>query len=403
MSDKSGFAGWRMVAIAFLAQGCAMGVAGGAYGTALVSLENELGITRALASSALSVMLLSLGICSPFVGNLLNRISIRTAMMVGAVLCAAGNAIIAYAPSFAYILAAFALLIGPGACLLGPVSVSLLVSRWFERDLGKALTLANAPLFLLITPPLAAIVLTFGGRQLLYSVIAGIFVFLFFLLGLVVDRPEDVGQMMRREDETANSVAVEARASMSTGSLLTSGTFWLLSLGVGVFSGVSSAFITHSVALARSKGTDLESASIMLSSYGVGMVIGSLVFGWLNDKIGPVRTLLLTSAIQAAIWFILIATTQIWLLLVLACLIGCCIGAVVGLHGAGINEFFGKPSFGRAMGLSYFLKIPFLFAIAPLSGHLFDSSGNYRSTLVMYGVLTLFAAVMFISLRSGKR
>src|ERR1700680_4805776 len=96
---NSRFLGWRMVAIALLAQNCALGLPAGSYSTVLASFQAQFGVSRAAVSSALGIMYASMGVLSPFAGVLLQRFSVRRVMIFAAGLSAAAYCALAFANS----------------------------------------------------------------------------------------------------------------------------------------------------------------------------------------------------------------------------------------------------------------------------------------------------------------
>src|ERR1700693_972512 len=99
-SAEEPVSGWRMVGIAFLAQNCAIGVTAGTYGPVLPWFQAEFGTSRAVASSAIGIMYASMGVISPFIGVMLQKVAVRKAMLIGAALCALAYSLLAFAGSF---------------------------------------------------------------------------------------------------------------------------------------------------------------------------------------------------------------------------------------------------------------------------------------------------------------
>ena len=84
------FSGWRVVLLCFLAQNLAMGFAFGSFGPLLASTEQHFGVTRTVATTGMSLILLAIGGLSPLLGGLLQKVSVRSAMIGGAALSALG-------------------------------------------------------------------------------------------------------------------------------------------------------------------------------------------------------------------------------------------------------------------------------------------------------------------------
>jgi MFS family permease len=393
------FLGWRVVALCWLAQNCAIGLSCGSYGAALTTLQRDIGANRAEVSYGLGVMLLTLGLVSPLVGAALQRIRVRAVMVAGALLNVAGYVLLTRISMLWQLIAIFALLIGPGACMLSMIPASTIVSRWFEKDRGKALAITNMPAFMLIVPPIAARLVASGGTHVLYWAIAAAFVALLPVLVLIVERPEHVGQTMRREDTAWRGGPGQAPVPKASRDIWGDHRFWLLSLGVGILTGCGSVYTTHIIPIVTDRGIPLATAALPMSAFGAGTLIGSVVFGWLIDRFGAVPMLIVNAAAQFVLWALLAYVVALMPMAAIGLVIGACMGALVALHGSALSEMFGPACFSRAMGFSYLVKVPFLFGLTPLAGHLYDVSGNYRSALLGVCGLAAITLAMFVALR----
>src|SRR6266403_4130570 len=89
MEANARFLGWRLVLLCFLAQNLSLGFALGSFGPLLASTEQNFGVTRAIAATGMSLIMLAIGVLSPLIGGLLQHLSIRIAMIGGALLSAA--------------------------------------------------------------------------------------------------------------------------------------------------------------------------------------------------------------------------------------------------------------------------------------------------------------------------
>ena len=400
MGSTTGTA-WKMAGIASVLQNWGVVTSIVAYGAALATIEHDLATTRAMASIATSLQLLALGLMSPVVGILLQRVPLRVLLVAGVALGAAGSLVVAFAPHIYWVLAAYALLIGPSSCILGPVTVATLVSRWFDKDRGTALSLANVPIFLLVVPPGAAWLIEAGGRPLLFGVLAAGYLLLLPLIAMVRERPDAVAALAVAADDVVPMP--QPSAILTNGQLLARWRFWVLNLGVGVLTGSGVAYTTHGYQIIADKGIDLTLAASVLSAYGLGTVLGVFVFGWLIDRIGALPSLVLGGGILAGLWIAFGLVLQLQPLYLISGLFGATMGSVVAMHGAAITELFGPANVSRAMGLAYFLKIPFLFGFPYLLGKLHDMQHDYVMSLVITAVLVAVAAAMFTILALASR
>lgn len=381
---------WRAVILCAIAQNCAMGLAFGSFGPLLASTEQHFGVSRAVATTGMSMIMLAIGGLSPFLGGLLQRISVRAAMIAGALLSAFGYWGLAFANSFQVALVMFAL-IGVGVSLtaiLGPLTV---ISRWFETNRGKMLAIVNLPILMFLTPYIAAEALPVYGRFALLGAVGTIFVVLALLLTQLVERPP-----ISAQDAAGSTSRVPGRGD-NFASIMKSPAFWLLSLGIGIMAGSGTAFVVHIVPFGMAKQMSLQSAAALLSVYAAAGIAGTLLLGWICDRIGPPTTLLISTLCQALLWWGFLHAEGAPLYL-LAALLGICLAPIVTLHGAAISHMFDSASVSRAMGYSFSIKLPFIFAFAPGMGFFFDRLGGYEVPFLITAALLAVAAVFFYAM-----
>src|SRR5882757_3076140 len=118
---RAPFSGWRMVALCFVVLNCALGVNFAAYGSLVEAIQREFATSRAIAASGPSVLNLAMGLLAPFAGAVMRGVPLRRLMAAGALMNAAGYLLITQLHSAYAMLACYALLIGPGFCLIGVI------------------------------------------------------------------------------------------------------------------------------------------------------------------------------------------------------------------------------------------------------------------------------------------
>jgi cyanate permease len=403
------FSGWRVVLLCFLAQNLSMGFAVGSFGPLLASTEQHFGVTRAIAATGMSLIMLAIGVLSPLIGGLLQHLSIRIAMIGGALLSAAGYWGLAILPSFSLALLMFGL-IGAGVSILAILGPPTLVNRWFISDRGKMLSIVNLPIALFVTPFIIAAVLPNLGRFAILGAMGTICLLLIPLLLLIVEDPARVGQVPRGSDsrsiQTSTGKATDAGTAtnrpLSSREILTSGPFWLLSLGIGLMAGSGTVFMVHIVPFGIEKQMSLQTAASLLSVYGGAGIIGTLLFGWIADFIGPRAALVLSALCQALLWCGLLHVTGLPLFL-LAGLLGICVVPGPTLHGAALSNLFGPVNISSAMGISYAVMLPFILSFAPFVGFLFALAGGYRLPFLLTAGMLALACLFFLLMAIDSR
>jgi MFS family permease len=362
----------------------------GSFGPMLATTEAHFNISRAVAATGMSAMMLALGGLAPLVGGMLSRAPARFTMIGGALISAIGYYGLALASNFYFALVMYCL-IGTGiitVALLGPI---VLINRWFVASRARMLSIVNLPIALLFTPNLIALLLPKFGRSAILVSIGSAFFLLILALLLLPERPP---QAITSNGAGGN---LSAAPRLTVIQILAKPAFWLATIGVGVVAGAGVAYVVHIVPFGTAQSLSLQAASALLSVYSAFGILGSLALGWLADRVGAPRTLILDAVVLAVIWCILphISGAPMY---VASALMGAFVIPITTLHGAALGEIFDVNSFSRAMGCSYAVKLPFIMGFAPAVGLLFQRFGGYRVPFMLTGCLLACAAISFLLL-----
>lgn len=396
---RAPFHGWRMVALAFVILNLALGVNFTAYGSLVEAIQREFHTTRALASAGPSVLNLAMGLMAPFAGAVMRRVPLKTLMLAGIVMNALGYVLITQVHSIGAMLACYAVLIGPGFCLIGVIPCTTIVSNWFVEGRGRAIGIINMPFGNTLMPLAAAFMLQSFGLRATFLGCGILLAALIPLILTLVDRPDRIGQRARGDGLATEEHATGAGA-MTTAQILRFAPFWVLTLGVGLMSAGGMVMVTHLVALGMGRGLALSSASLLLAGFGVAGVAGAPIFGWLSDRLGGGRAFAILCFAQVVPWLgLIVAGGSLPVLLLLAMAIGLCSNAITTLFGTTTGEWLGAANVSAGMGLCYLLQIPFLFGAAPLAGAMFDATGGYSATILLHTASFVVMGLIFLLYR----
>jgi MFS family permease len=393
--------GARMVVLSWLAYNMTFGLAFGSYGTFVTTFETKFQVTRSVSTLGLPLVLLSLALLAPFVGGLIGRISIRAMMIAGAALSAAGYLLLDFADGMGPVLADYALLIGPGAVLLGALLPSVLVTNWYDTGRGRALGIVNMPLLVGIVPPVSYWMTDHLGIGIVFAVMAAAMLALVPVLFLVVDRPADrglrpIGAGSAADGEPLAPVPVGYRA------IARQPTYWMVALTGCVMSGGAVTMVTHFVAMAVGWGIDPTRAALLVTAVGFMGVVGSPLFGFVADRIGGSSSLALNAALQAAMWLLMLSHPAFPLLLTITAILGTASGGMVPAMNTALSERFGAENIGRTYGLFVFINLPFTVGLPALTGYLFDATGGYTAAFIGIAAALSLVAAMGLALRIAE-
>ena len=168
-------AGWTVVAGAFFGYAIAQGLMH-SYAVFLVAYLGEFGWGRAETSVAYSISQLVIGISSPIIGALVDRLGTRALVAAGAILLAGGLAASATVSSLWQVVVLYGLVMTLGSNCLGLVVSVPLLSRWFVERRGLAISIVQSAngFGRAASAPAVQLLITAAGWRRSYLVLAGL-------------------------------------------------------------------------------------------------------------------------------------------------------------------------------------------------------------------------------------
>lgn len=146
--------------------------------------------------------------------------------------------------------------------------------------------------------------------------------------------------------------------------------------------------------LRQELGLAIETVGWLLSAYGAGLLVGSMLGGWLSDH---VRTARLTAALFfVSVWVLLLLglVTQVPLLAALLLLSGTLDGAIRTLHQRLIMEYCEVAQRSRAQALSRVARNLGMAAAGVAGGGL--AQADFRWVFFASAAMTLLALLWFV-------
>jgi hypothetical protein len=130
---------------------------------------------------------------------------------------------------------------------------------------------------------------------------------------------------------------------------------------------------------------------------------GSIIFGWIADRLGGARGLALLAFNSAVLFTLLLLDLPF---AALAVVIG-----LFGLHGAGmipnlsraLAHSLGQGSFSRAFGLATACGVPFTVIAVMGMATVYTRTGSYAPAITALAVLLVVAAVLAFTARGAPK
>jgi len=394
--DSLRYPGWRVVII------CQIGVLSG-IATIFFTLftlfikpwQHDFGWNREQISLAFAIAAMSVAICSPVMGRLLDRFEPRKLIAGMMVAFGLGFASLATLTPNLGRFEATAVLIGIAGTGTYQLGYARIVASWFERRLGAALSVvvAGSGLGSLFLPPLVQHSITVYGWRPTILILA----ILPLLIGapltfLFAPSPRDHSPRKTSGSQSGAVIGLSWREALATRS------YWLIVLGVGCMSLAENGVLVHLAPMLSDRGLRVEDAAFIVSIIGGSAVAGRLLLGWILDYV---------EGAAIAVGALLLAGSGIFLLgharsfhaAALASLVaGLGMGCEYDLIPYMLKRYFGMRSFSTLYGLSYSVYAVAGGTAPLLLGYVYDATGSYTRILSIFSAIVVGVALAMLTL-----
>ena len=342
---------------------------------ALPAIQADFGIARAEAALPYTLAMLGFGGGGVLMGRLADRFGIAIPALLGTVMMAAGYVSAGLSASLWQVALAHGLLIGFGcSATFGPLMAD--ISHWFARRRGIAVAVAASGNYIsgTIWPTLVQHFIATQGWRATHIGIGVVCLLLMLPLLLVLRRPLEA---------QAHAAAGVAAAKRQAEAPFSPRTLQILLCVAGVACCVAMAMPqVHIVAYCGDLGYGVARGAEMLSlMLGCGIVsrIGS---GFIADRIGGVRTLLLGSLLQGAALVLYLLFDGLFSLYVISALFGLFQGGIVPSYAIIVREYFSPREAGTRVGLVLMATLIGMALGGWMSGKIFDLAGSYQAAFL---------------------
>ena len=403
------FYGWVLVGVLLLILSLGLGAAIYMYSVVAGAVNTEFAASRFMLMLGSTGMFLMIGFCSPAVGRFLDSYPSRWILLTGAMAMGLGFIMIAVSTHIWMVVASYVLFLGVGAAILSPLTVSILLSRWFVRRRGLAIGIAalGTQLGGFVYPPLAVAAMdVYGWRIAIGGLGVAVMLILPVLIWLLVaDYPGDRNQVPDGEwrappqgDENAQA-ALPATVKLSFRKLLRQRNFLLAVAIISVLSAANTVLVANLSLFATDIGEIPARGALMVSFTALLGIVFSPLIGWLCDvvNIKVMGCVVILSLALACLVFSVANTFP--LLLVATFFQGVGGGGVYPLWASLVGHLYHIRVYGQAMG-AVTLVAALISAAAPvLGGWSHDASGSYRLMFIIMLVILLATSLLTVLIR----
>jgi MFS family permease len=368
---ESAYAWLRLVAS--LAVMTVSGVGMYAVAVALPVIQAEFGIDRSDASLPYTATMIGFGVGGILMGRLSDRFGVMAPVILGAAGLGLGFIAAGNASSLWQFAIAQGLLIGLLGTSAGFAPLVADTSLWFTRRRGIAVAICASGNYLAGAAwptVLQHYFDTVGWRTTFTGV--GIFCVVTILpLALLLRRRPPALHTHEGASHETKRIDVSRQALLVL----------LCIAGVACCVAMSMPQV-HIVAYCGDLGFPAARGAEMLSlMLGFG-IVSRLASGWICDRIGGLRTLLLGSALQGVALLLFLPFNSLLSLYVVSAMFGLFQGGIVPSYAIIVREYFPPSAAGANVGLIIMCTLLGMALGGWMSGAVFDLTGSYRAAFL---------------------
>lgn len=316
-------------------------------------------------------------------GMLADRWGPRLVCMTGMVFIAMGLFLTSLAQSLTTVYLSYGLLVGLGIAFVYTPSIAS-VQPWFNKRRGLASGIASSGVGAgtLILPVVVSYLLTeINWREALQMMSLGV-----LLIGLTA------GFLLKRAPNLSGNTSGQLPGLTLSAALKTPSFKWLY---MGTLLGAPVMFVpfAHISAAARDAGVPDAQAVGLVGLIGIGSLVGRFAIGWLADRMGRIKTLMLMQGLMGLSYLVWAGAQDRWVFAVFALWFGLSYGSIVSLLPAICMDLFGGRAVSAIIGTLYTGAALGNLLGPVLAGQVFDMTQSYA--LVIWITLGISALATY--------
>jgi MFS family permease len=405
-----------IVGAVFIADFLASGVGGFMVPLFFKPMTEEMGWSLTLLTGVLTAQTIANAAVSPILGPLVDRLGAKPVMVWGAVVAGLGLIALTRITEVWHFWVLYAAVGALGLNEMGGLTGPVLISKWFVRRRGKALSLATLGTTAggaVMAPILGFLIAGIGWRDTLGVMGIMLIVIMVPVALLFVRRqPEDMGLLPDGDPDAAagpagrsgNRRPAAAEESWTVKEAMRTRTLWMLIISLNLIQLASSAIVFQLVPfLTLQEGMSAQAAGMVLTARLVVATFSRLLWGFAADRFS------IHSCLAFAFFSRALGPISLVVLPYPANVIAMLVSNIAGggfqvLQPMAFANYYGRKHQGAIQGLTR----PFL-TVSSLVGPLiisfaFDLTGTFDPVFMASSVLGVVSAgVAYLAVKPVKR
>lgn len=373
-----------------------------AFGIVFKPISEEFHWDRGTVSISSMINWISFGLGNLAFGTLTDRFGSRRVMIFGGIIFVIGTLLMSQIHSVWHLYLFFGILIAIGRSAAG-VPLTALVTRWFTKNQGLALALAQSQnVGSAVFAPLTVFFLAQYGWRGAYIGLGAIGLLIIPLALLMRDhhtsRPATASTGPQTGAPSANLSGMTLREAAKTRA------FWTLNLMVIGCCTCHSCILLHGVNHMTDVGLSATTASHVVAVMAIFGMIGKIANGLLADKVGAKWSMAGILFLQAITIPIFVHAHEVPTFYMWAVLFGTGFGGPMPVYAMLFREYFGIRHIGSILGVFFMVAALGMGSGSMMGGLLYNMFGSYAIPFFTSTTTGLIAAFLALTLPPvGKR
>jgi len=412
------FYGWYIVGVAFICYLTSSFALSSTLSVFMKPLTAEFRVSRGVFSFIRSGEVMFSSVIAFLVGPLIDRYGARWLIVTGALVAGAGYILLSQAHQFWQFMVIRWLPITVGDTLMGYMVINVMISRWFIRKRGRAISIANMGNGIAKAGiPLVAVALfALVGWRNTWMVFGLVTLAMVVLpaFALVRRSPEDVGLQPdgalappraspgvapRPEAAWAHAADVE----WTRAEAVRTGTFWLLVVTYGTVTFGIIGLNLHIHPYITDIGYSPEAASTVMGMMALTQTAGNLAWGVVGERIDVRKAAAAQFLLQACGLALALAYTGLVPVSLGFVIYGFGLGGILVIRELLWANYFGRVSLGRVRNLGIMITRTGTTVGPPFFGFFHDYTGSYVLSFGVFIAALLVSALLVLAVGPPRK
>jgi len=379
------------------------------HGVILDPLRHAHGWSKGTVSSAITLYFFLNGIVGFIIGRWMDRYGPKWFLVCGSAVFGIGLGSLNWIDSIPQLFLIYAVM-SVGFCSTSLVPINMLITRWFIKKRGLAMSIANTGLSVggVILVPLASHLIIHLGLDKALPILGGIYMLVMIPMAIlfIKQQPSDVGQYPDGEERPKgndghqkNTVDANQMRIWTRRQALKTVAFWSIALTFMLALGGQIAYLVHQVSfLGQYLGTQGAANAVAITA--VASIVGRLFLGTFVDRCDKRHVTMVCILIQGLAVLTLAFYSHVALLYICTFAFGLTMGSLIMMQSLIIGECFGIPSFGTVSGAIGLCCMPGAAFGPMIAGAIFDATQSYQGAFVLFAIASFVAMGIVVFAKS---